>query len=81
MTVPQPRLAEDVIDKEAFLTVVGALYDRLREGSRAQLHHAVLMADRQLGGTMWIQLPSKASKRDMPEAGYASDTPASVRLS
>lgn len=78
---PHPRLPEDVLDKEAFLTVFAALYDRLREGSRAQLHHAALMADRELGGTMWIHLPSKACKRDMPEAGYTSDAPPSARFS
>jgi hypothetical protein len=80
MTVPPPRLPQDAPDREAFLATIAALYDRLREGSRAQLHHAALMAERQLGGAMWIHLPSKASKRHLPEAGYTSEAPPGVHI-
>lgn len=80
MTAPPSRLPQEASDREAILAMFAALYDRLREGSRAQLHHAVLMADRQLGGTLWIQLPYKAGKRLLPEAGYTSETPSTVRL-
>lgn len=76
MSVPSPRPSDhDEQDRNRFLAAWGALYDRLREGGRAQLGHAALMAERQLGGTAYITLPSKAAKRDLPEAGYISDIP------
>jgi hypothetical protein len=77
MSLPTPRPPdEDTVDdpgRARFLAVCGALYDRLREGSRAQADHAAAMAERNLGGTLYLHLPSRAAKRDLPEAGYISD--------
>jgi hypothetical protein len=81
MSVPTPRPARDEHDDDEraqFLATFGALYDRLREGSLAQIQHAAAMAERGLGGTVYIHLPSRMAKRDLPEAGYISDVPAAL---
>lgn len=83
MSVPAPRptAGQTDIDDPArarFLAVCGALYDRLREGSRAQADHAADMAERSLGGTLYLHLPCRATKRDLPEAGYVSEPPPGI---
>lgn len=89
MTVPSPTeipagaaAHEDgsVVTREEFLNVFEGLYDRLREGSRAQLEHAVTMCQRELGGVLIFQLPSRQSKRPRPEAAYVSEMPEGVRV-
>lgn len=80
------RLTHDALDasplneRERWLAAAERLYDRLREGGRAQLVHAVDMLERDLGGTLWIQIPSKPAKRTLPEAGYTSDVPPGVPI-
>lgn len=88
MDLPSPRPSghapssdhDDATARERFLSVWAALYDHVREASRHQLDHATTMAELGLGGTVWIQVPSRPARRPLPEAGYISDIPAGVPI-
>lgn len=87
MNIPMPSPSGDDVpddrrnaEREAFLGVFASLYDRLREGSRAHLAHAADMATRELGGVIWVQLPSRPTRRTLPEAGYVAEAPPTLRI-
>jgi hypothetical protein len=80
MPLPRPATDLDIVSREDFLATFEVLYEHLREGSRAQLHHAVLMTRRELGGVLIFQLPSKQAKRQRPEVAYVSELPDGIKV-
>lgn len=82
MTPPSPPASglESLVTREEFVATFEVLYDHLREASRAQLEHGILMARRELGGVLIFQLPSKQAKRQRAEVAYASELPEGVRV-
>lgn len=49
------------------------LFGRMRGEARQSLMQFLMSADQGFGGTLVIQAPCKARRRDLPEAGYRSE--------